>query len=316
MRIGQLLLGLIVAVALGLAQTPKSPTLSWTRMIWHSASVGGRSVEHAALMVEIQLDGMDTPAIMQLDLGSDATMVYGVPYTQLRRNDTAVGRNLVSLSGVLANCRFQGERFHVRADFGDPITPGKPISLGTVGLDFFTQRILVLDFVRQRLAVLNKGVDLPPAVQHQIDVTPIETRNGKMFVAVTLNGREERGLFYDTGSSLFSLMTTRNRWRELTGRRPDDPANDIWTIKSWGKDAPLIGAPMKGELCVARACISDPLVYFESSGLEGLDFDRYPYKTSGLFGNVPFDGRYTVVVDVPHGRFGLVAGSIADPAAK
>src|ERR1051326_4932958 len=231
MRIGQVLLGGIVVAGVGMTQSQPasaSPPFSWTRMIWHSASVGGRSVDHAALMVEIQLDGMDTPAIMQLDLGSDATMVYGVPYGQLHRNDGAAGQNSVSLSGMLANCRFQGERFHVRADFGDPITPGKPISLGTVGLDFFAQRILVLDFVRQRLAVLNKGVDLPPTVQHQIDVTPIETRNGKMFVAVTLNGREEHGLFYDTGSSLFSLMTTRNRWRELTGRRPDDPANDVW----------------------------------------------------------------------------------------
>ena len=217
---------------------------------------------------------------------------------------------------MLANCRFQGERFHVRTDFGDPIAPGKPVTLGTVGLDFFGQRILVLDFVRQRMAVLDKGVDLPDTVQHRVDFVPLENRNGKMFVAVTLNGHEERGMFYDTGSSLFSLMTTRSRWRELTGRQPEDPANDIWTIKSWGKDAPLVGAPLKGEMCVARACISDPLVYFESSGLEGLDFDRYPYKAAGLFGNVPFDGRFTVIVDVEHGRFGLAAGSIADRTSK
>jgi len=31
-----------------------------------------------------------------------------------------------------------------------------------------------------------------------------------------------------------------------------------------------------------------------------------------LIGNVPFDGRYTVVVDVPHRRFGLFAGALAN----
>src|ERR1051325_9086836 len=148
MRISSVLAGVISAAVGGLAQTqpaPEKPPFSWTNMIWHSASIGGRSVEHAALMVEIKLDGMETPAIMQLDLGSDATMVYGVPYGQLHRNDTAAGQNMVSLSGTLANRRFEGERFHVRADFGEPITPGKPIILGTAGLDFFAQRILLLD---------------------------------------------------------------------------------------------------------------------------------------------------------------------------
>jgi hypothetical protein len=47
-----------------------------------------------------------------------------------------------------------------------------------------------------------------------------------------------------------------------------------------------------------------------------LDFDRYPFKAAGLLGNLPFDGRFTVIVDLPNKRFGLIAGSAADLPAK
>jgi len=78
----------------------------------------------------------------------------------------------------------------------------------------------------------------------------------------------------------------------------------------------MVGAPMSGEMCFGRACIPSPLVFFESSGLKNLDFDQFRYKASGLFGNVPFDGRVTVIVDVPRRRFGLIAGSLGNLIPK
>jgi hypothetical protein len=69
------------------------------------------------------------------------------------------------------------------------------------------------------------------------------------------------------------------------------------------------GAPLKGSMCVGQACVTAPVLYFDSTGLENLDFERYPFQTSGCFGNVPFDGRFTVVLDLPHRRFGVMAGS-------
>ncbi len=95
----------IAFVTAGLAQSQPAaanPRISWSQMIWHSAQVGGRSVEHAALMVDTRLDGNRVPAIMQLDLGSDATMFYGVPYGQLY-GEAAAKLEFATASGNLAN---------------------------------------------------------------------------------------------------------------------------------------------------------------------------------------------------------------------
>ncbi|HKE23749.1 MAG TPA: hypothetical protein VKB88_15395 [Bryobacteraceae bacterium] len=87
-------------------------------------------------------------------------------------------------------------------------------------------------------------------------------------------------------------------------------------MKSWDNTARVVGAPMKGEMCFGRACLPSPLMFFASTGLKDFDFDHQRYKASGLFGNVPFDGRVTVIVDVPQRRFGLIAGSLANLIPK
>ena len=52
------------------------------------------------------------------------------------------------------------------------------------------------------------------------------------------------------------------------------------------------------------------MIYCEGSGLPNLDLDKYSFVASGLLGNVVFDGRFTVIVDVPGRRFGLLRGSL------
>jgi hypothetical protein len=280
-------------------------------MIWESADFGGKNVEHAALKVEMRIEGSADPVVMQLDTGADSNVLYGLAYKHLPSAPPLTGKTQILLGGVAARRAFHDELFYISGDFGGAGEPGKPLLIGTIGAHFFEQRILLLDFVSQRLAILEKGEDLPAEIVGRAAFTPLEYRNHKMFIMVTLNGVEQRDLFFDTGSSAMALMTTRSRWLEWTGRQPDDPANRLILSKSWGKDAKWVGAPAKGGLCVGKACVSAPMVYFDSAGLPNLDFEKYPYKTSGLFGNVPFDGRYTVIVDLPHNRFGLIEGSLA-----
>jgi hypothetical protein len=56
------------------------------------------------------------------------------------------------------------------------------------------------------------------------------------------------------------------------------------------------------------------LIFFAPTILANLDLERAPYRIAGVLGNALFEGRYSVVVDLPHRRFGLMAGSAAFPA--
>lgn len=302
----------LVAILVPLRAAPQDNQVSWSNMVWESFNVNGHTVDHAALMVEVELEGSSTPVLMQLDLGTYLTVMYRSSYARLRRDDRAT-ENGVLMSGAIANRRFQDETFGFRPDAGEPDPSKKPIRLGTVGSSFFEHRILLLDFVKQRLAILGEGAALPPALERGVEYLPLTFQYGHVLVAATIDGREEPGVIFDTGSSMIPFFTGHKRWTELTHRRAGDPANSIVRLDSWGRQAVAIGAPIEGALCIGSACVSHPVIYCEGSGLPNLDLDKYSFVASGLIGNVIFDGRFTVIVDIPGGRFGLVGGSLGTP---
>jgi len=306
--LGGLTIAALVAILVLRPPGPEDNRIHWSNMVWESLRVNGRTVEHAELMVEVELEASETPLLMQLDLGTYSTVMYRSAYSELCRQDRTT-QNSVFMSGAIANRRFENERFGFREDVPKPATASKPLLLGSIGSSFFEHRILLLDFVKQRLAILGKRAALPPAPERGIEYLPIKYRYGLALVTATVDGREQPNVAFDTGASMIPLFTSHRRWTELTHRQAGDSANSIIRVDSWGKEAVLIGAPI-GTLCVGSACLAHPTIYCEGSRLPNLDIDRYPFVASGLFGNVPFDGRFTVIVDIPGRRFGLVKGSL------
>jgi hypothetical protein len=307
--LGGLTILAIAAIAVLRPPTPEDNRIRWSKMVWASSKINGQTVEHAALMAEAELDGSSTPVLMQLDLGTYWTVMYNSAYANLGIKSREA-QNGVLMSGTIANRHFRDETFGFRTDVPKPARANEPPLLGTIGSRFFEHRILVLDFVAQRLAILGKHAALPPGLQRGIEYLPAEFTYGHLVVTATVNGRVLPNAIFDTGSSMFPFFTGHKRWTELTHRQVDDPANSTVRVNSWGKGAVLIGAPVQ-TLCIASACISHPTIYCEGSRLPNLDIDRSPF--SGIFGNVPFDGRFTVIVDIPGRRFGLIKGSVEAP---
>ena len=308
----------IVSLAILLPSAASQP-ISWAPMIWSPSNMGGRTIEHAALLLEVQIRGVEKPVRMQLDTGCDADLVYEIPFDQLGLDLLRNAKNRAVLAGTVGGRQFAREPFYIRSAGVSwlaslamsiqqriAIWKGKPVLLGTVGAAFLEHRVLLLDYVANRVAVLNDGDDVPAGLAW----APIDYRNHKIFVAVRVNGNLQRDLAFDTGSSS-ALSTTRTHWMEWTGRRPEDPNNTMMLAWAWDRYARLVGAPIQGALCVSSACLSSPPVFFESTGMPTGDFDRYPFHIAGLIGNALFDGRFTVAVDLPHRRFGLFRGSLA-----
>lgn len=299
--------------------------IRWAGMIWQPQNVAGQTIEHGALMLELHLDGAKTPVYMQLDTGCDADLVYRIAYEELAPEAARLGRDRIALNGTAAGQRFAREPFFIRREAGVSwvakflaaaglhcnALKGKPVLVGTVGTPFLENRILLLDFVAQRLAFLDRDAELPAAIARLTNFVPISYRNHKIFVPLTIASVKQDGLFFDTGSSALLLTTTRLRWRNWTGGEPGDSRNTVFKVWSWDRYATLEGAPLKSALCLGRACFPAPLAFFESTGLYNFEFDRPPLEAAGLFGNALFEGRYTVIIDVPHQRFGLFSGSLA-----
>jgi hypothetical protein len=133
---------------------------------------------------------------------------------------------------------------------------------------------------------------------------PMAVRRGQWYVPVEVNGVANYGYLFDTGSSLATLTTTRTRWQKLTGRTGDEADNQHEVSNTWGKRSEFIVAPLRGDMRIGSAVLERPPIKFESTGFSNFDFDRYPAQ--GLFGNVIFFDRFTVIVDVAAHRFGLI----------
>ncbi len=304
------LITILIAISVVRHSSVEDDQILWSPITWRSFEVDGRSFPHAVLMVDAQLQGSKVPALMQLDLGNDPTVLYD--YSNLA---FGVKAHILHLfSGTIANRRFRDESIRFMETGGQPTPTSGPILLGSLGSSFFKDRILLLDFVKQRVAILGKGLQSPHVVERGFEYLPV-TRNrfGNLLVTATINGRAEHDVVFDTGSSMFGLATGHRNWIEWTNRREDDSRNSIIRANSWGRTAVLIGAPLTGTLCVGRACIDRPPVFFESSGLQNLSFEGASSMGAALVGNVLFDGRFTVMVDLARARLGLFKGSFGAP---
>ena len=145
------------------ARTPvsHSSAIAWRPIIWHSWN----ERERGALYVPVRLDGIPGNFIMQLDTGAGNSPLDGDP-RQFDRSfsGTLVEKGSVPLSGEIAGCRFD-ESFHLYS--GGKLRPDEKgnISIGSLGADFLRQRILLIDFAGQRVAILPPGSDIPPEME-------------------------------------------------------------------------------------------------------------------------------------------------------
>jgi hypothetical protein len=285
-------------------------TIVWTSFRWRGTMMGQRVVEHSVLQVPIRLPNAPDSLFLQLDTGSDQSMLYEVPYRELRPGLPGTLPAFVLEAAVVGTARLDSDTIWLRPKSGRPIASTRARTVGTLGADVLRRRVLVLDFARQRFALLAPNASIPVPLERHARWATLTARNGKLFVHARVLGTEREDLFFDSGSSAFPLVIRREIWPAWTGRQPADSANDVWMATSWGREVPLIGAPLRGSVSIAGVEFRAPATFFhgDTAGPPGF-FETSPYPVTGYFGNALFGDSVTVIIDVPRRRFGLIIDS-------
>jgi hypothetical protein len=237
---------------------------------------------------------------MQLDTGSNTSVVYGIPFNQLNylAYQDEGDENFVRLSGTLGNCVFDSLRFFMNKDFGDSLDEKEEHPLiGTIGPEFLVGKILLLDFPKMRFYLADSLNDALRDLLSRASFVDLERRNERLFVTLQIAGVSYREFFFDTGASLFPIMTSKKLWQKLTGLKGTEKSNIRVTAPSWGEEVALIGAPVKGVLKFGKLQVRNPVAYFAPAGL---------IDTDGLIGNALFYDEYMVVLDLKQNRFGIL----------
>ena len=283
----------------------------WIEFQWQGDSANGRYFEHAYMYIPISLENLDYKFTAQFDLGA-FTAIYGnsiEPYltkhidlrTKLDTTSKHILDGMECGEFVDLAIRQNGKivkQFDVihYAGYGetlttDSINSGTVKHIGTIGADFCENKILIIDYPNERLTL----VDSLSSVFLQVNFVDCKKdNNGRIILPLTI-GKKDYFAMFDTGSSIFSIATNSNFWKENC----DTSVIDTLGLQAWGETIMTYGSPLNKDVFIGITKMPKTTCYKIPA------YDNYFTEEIGLIGNVWFKNQ-VVIVDFKTNRFGIV----------
>ena len=286
----------------------------WIPFNWYGDTLGGRRFDKLAIFITGRLGNLPTPFKLQFDTGSNLSVLKGNTLESLKKQQANQYAFLPDLSdkskegfqSVSLKMLPEGpgltkiwiDNAYGEAINSDSVTTKEAISIGSWGADICENRILIMDFAKQQIALLDA---LPEKAKRQIEFVPIEIKNNRPHVPVTIDGKQYY-LLYDSGASLFPIMTVKKYWDVIN---PGAVTDTIKHVSTWGKYSDVYGAPMRSEVRLGHTTLTPKMIYYHPDPYKHHEpiFDEA--GVIGSFGNSYFLDRI-VVIDFKNKQFGLV----------
>ena len=288
--------------------------IQWIPFNWIGDSISGKYFDKLAMTIPVTLDNLPNRMNMQLDLGAFETVIYGnsikpylEKYSELNNKiDTTLKFRMQSQTNYkfknvalkLGNVSFGIRNIGHFKNFGDNI-PNDSINtsteknIGTIGPDLFENKILIIDYPNNRLAV---ATELPKQFS-KVQFRQYKIKDGRIKIPITIKGKDEDVMF-DTGSSLFALITTKEKANEISS----DPITDSLKISSWGEYYMVYAQAIKSNIIFGQKLLNKANVYFDNRK-QNSDFYKEE-KIWGITGNAYFLDNI-VIIDYKNKRFGV-----------
>lgn len=305
---------IFIATFLFLSITSFGQKLQWIPFNWVGDSVSGKYFDKLAITIPVTLDNLPHKFNMQLDLGATTTVIYGnsiKPYLDNYRElknkiDTTLKFRIQSQTNYKfknLNLRLGDVNFGKRnighfKDFGDDI-PKDSINtktekhIGTIAPDLFENKILIIDYPNKRICVTT---ELPKQFS-KAQFRDYKIKQGRIKIPITINGKDEDVMF-DTGSSLFALITTTEKANEISSK----PITDSLKISSWGEYYMVYGQPIKSKIMFGQKQLNKAVVYFDNRQNNSNFYKEE--EIWGITGNAYFLNN-VVIIDYKNKRFGV-----------
>lgn len=312
--------------------TVNAQDIKWIPFKWKGDSISGKYFDKYSIAIPVQIDNIPAKFDMQFDLGSVKTVIYGntiEPYLdaypnlrgkidtsktfQMQGNNNPLFTNMELKMGPTS---FKGIDIGYFKNFGSKMNKDSSMSntvkhLGTIGPDLFQGKILIIDYLQKRIAVCEelpkeyksatfqpfKGLSEELPEQYR-SATFNPAKDGRIKIPFVINGKTEY-LLFDTGSSLFTMMATKEDALKIAGTKIEDSL----TVTSWGKQITFYGIKTNNPVKFGNKVLKDFLVYYD----EQETFAGF-YKFSkiwGLTGNAFFLSN-TVIIDYKNKLFGIL----------
>jgi hypothetical protein len=313
-RCKKLLLTLVIFYQSGLCLAQDMPVLPSNQLvlpdtdqrmsfIWKGDSMGGVWNPHAALLIPVKLPHCPRPFYMQFDLGSPYSMFYknkladiSMKYPRSVQLNDSIG-TLTSFSFLIGKTKILAHQIPLKEYAGNPVQWNKKNIeiIGTIGADLIENKIVLIDYPGKTILLSND-------TKHTASVALsdfIFARRAVLLPAL-LKGKKLM-LYFDTGSSAFELLTSKETAVALAA--PGAIATQ-YPVRSWNKT--LIANTLATNDSISIAAQQIPLVattYMENVS-ETMISQMLKMGIGGMTGNKLFL-NYILVLDTKNKKFGL-----------
>jgi hypothetical protein len=288
----------------------------WIKFNWVGDSIGAKYFDKTAIDIPIQIENMPYKFVAQFDLGATSSMLYGneiTPYLAVCKElkdeiDTSFktwidSKPCPTFKGVklkLGNVPFCKIDFGFYTGYGDSLTADSVKSntvkeIGTIGSDFFKDKVLIIDYPNQQICIANA---IPKEFVSGFNFIDLKFVDGVILIPVQIGNKKEN-LIFDTGSSLFTLSTNEKNANEISGE--NETITDSLKISSWGKEYYAYGKKVNEEVKIGNMVMPKALVYYDK---REWNYFFVSHDIWGITGNAYF-WNSTVIIDFKTQKFGV-----------
>lgn len=281
-------------------------SVSYTNIHWTNSKIGDKTLEKSGMYIPVHINGIDKLLFMQLDLGANITLIYGKTLSsfELLEPELKSGRIVIKDKHYLqdgsielnSKMRIKAEKLRILKDFGSENIDTSFVIIGTLGYDIIGGQKLIIDYKNDRIALIES---LPKELEQKITyIDKVDLDKFPIILPFKLNKKKAR-LLYDTGSSLFPVITGTNRLKKLSRHQKIDT---ICGLSSWGKQSPTYKIENAAQLELDDFDFGNVDVYGTANLNKFKLAGKYLY---GFTGNVNFKNMI-VIIDRKNNRFGVI----------
>jgi len=265
-------------------------------IVWRDQELGGLNLKKGALMLPVQIE--NKTFLLQLDLGRSDSYIYKSELNKIPAGSFSENENEIKINGEISNLKLK-HIFKLYDNKGDTVNyPGKqsgPDLIGVIGLDFFLDKKLSLDFIDDQFEIVESKQDFSITNAFAI---PFKIKNNKLLVK-TIKGEKEFWFFYDTGSSYFPMITNKNDWEMFTHN--DSTNKALATIKipsknnNVNREVVFLSDTIRDDIQLGNINFRNQLIYYET--MDSFNFSAISPELSGVIGNAVFFDKYKIIID-------------------
>ncbi|MXO04021.1 hypothetical protein [Flavobacterium sp. HBTb2-11-1] len=233
---------------------------------------------HSALLLPVEIKGINRTFHMQFDSGSPVTVFYKKSLESIAekfQNQLKIDNENSSISSA-----FRIGKMHVASndfevlDYGEKISFDNPNAeniIGTIGTDLLEKRITILDFKNNQCSFIEKI--------KEDAFTAFEFKKRKILIPSVIEN-ENLKLLYDTGTSGYELITTKEIWQQY---RSKNSAIKTEKGNSWGNTLSVYSASAKKKIQFKNTTLNlSEVTYIEGTS----SLQKFLMKRSGMQGMI------------------------------